>query len=264
MSVRKRAVAFLVAIFGVVGGMSYIASASPMPTDITVSPAIMAVDAVDDVAKVNQESTVNVNVLANDMGQNLKVTGFTQPQNGAVKQSSEGGLRYTPNSGYNGLDTFSYTISDGMASDTAMVTITVDPVTNPCQSNLNGLTGTVSFDTIHRTITYKAVLPHPICAGATVSGDTYVFPKTYDRSGEFNASALPAHYNSAARSDITIPRGYRIAETTRSIEVSHRHAWVMGVVYQGTHQDDATLPSVPGTLDSEVTLLPRLHWRYGH
>ncbi|HEU5122063.1 MAG TPA: Ig-like domain-containing protein [Candidatus Saccharimonadales bacterium] len=262
MSVRKRAITFLVAIFSVAGGVSLTASASPMPTDLTVSPAVMAVDAVDDVAKVNQDATVNINVLANDKGQSLKISQFTQAQNGIVKQSPEGGLRYTPNSGYNGLDSFSYTISDGLASDTAMVTITVDPVANPCQSNLNGLTGDVSFDRIHRTVTYKVILPHPICGGATLSGDTYVFPKTYDRSGEFNASATPAYYNSAARSDITIPRGYRIAQTTRPIDVSRKAAWVMGVVYEGTHRDEVSLPGVPGTLDSEVTVLPRLHWRH--
>ncbi len=252
------------AIFGAVGGASYTASASPMPTDLTVLPAVIAVDAVDDVAKVNQDATINVNVLANDKGQSLTISNFTQGQNGAVKQSPEGGLRYTPNSGYNGLDTFSYTISDGMASDTAVVTMTIDPVVNPCQSNLNGLTGTVSFDTIHRTVTYKVVLPHPTCSAATLSGDTYVFPKTYDRSGEFNASATPARYNLAARSDITIARGYRVAQTTRSVDISRKHAWVMGVVYQGTHQDEANMPGVPGTIDSEVALLPRLHWRHNH
>jgi hypothetical protein len=265
MSVRRRAATFLVGIFALVVGGSYTASAMQEPSDMTVSPEVMAVDAVDDVAKVNQESTVNVNVLANDKGQNLKITGFSKPQNGEVKKSPEGGLRYTPNSGYKGLDSFTYTISDGMASDTAEVTITVDPVLNPCQSNLNGLTGEVSFDKIHRTVTYKVILPHPTCSPATLSGDTYVFPKGYDRSGEFNESATPARYNGSARSDITIPRGYRIAQTTKSVDISRsKHKWVMGVVYQGARQDEATMPGVPGTIDSEVMLLPRLHMRHHH
>lgn len=264
MNVRKRAATFLIAIFSVAGGLTLNASAAPMPADITVSSAQIAVDAVDDIARVNQESTVNVNVLANDKGANLKISNFTQGQNGAVKSSPEGGLRYTPNSGYSGLDEFSYTVSDGVATDTAVVTLAVDPVANPCQSNLNGLTGEVSFDKVHRTVTYKVVLPHPTCSPATLSGDTYVFPKGYDRSGEFNASATPAHYSGSARSDITISRGYRIAQTTRSVDVSHNYSWVMGVVYPGTHQDVVNLPGVPGAVDSEVMLLPRQHWRHNH
>ncbi|HEX6416198.1 MAG TPA: Ig-like domain-containing protein [Candidatus Saccharimonadales bacterium] len=267
MSVQKRAVAVLVAMFAVVGGVSYTASATTEPTDVTVSSEVMAVDAVDDVAKVDQESTVNVNVLGNDLGTNRKVTNFTQPANGEVKKSPEGGLRYTPNSGYKGLDNFSYTISDGKASDTAMVTVTVDPVDNPCQSNLNGLTGTVSFDKIHRTVTYKVVLPHPTCSPATLEGDTYMLPRSYDRSGEFNESATPARYNDSARSDITIPRGYRIAQTTKRVDTSFKNKWVMGVVYNGERQDVANMPGIEGTVASEVEMLPRVHMRghgYGH
>ena len=84
MTVQKRALAVLVAIFAVVGGVSYSASATTEPTDVTVSSEVMAVDAVDDVAKVNQESTVNVNVLGNDLGANRKVTNFTKPANGDI------------------------------------------------------------------------------------------------------------------------------------------------------------------------------------
>ena len=263
MNVQKRAAALLVAIFSVVGGVTYTASAAPVPMDMTVSSAAMAVDAVDDATNVNQESTVNVNVLGNDKGSGLTVSSFSQPGNGEVKASPEGGLRYTPNSGYNGIDTFSYTITDGKASDTAMVTVTVDPVQNPCQSNLNGLTGSVSFDKVHRTVTYKVVLPHPTCSAATLSGDTYVFPRGYDRSGEFNESATPARYSEAARSDITIARGYRVALTTRSIDVPFKkHTWVMGAVYRGEHQDELTMAGLPETVATEITSLPRVHLRH--
>lgn len=263
MNVQKGAVALLVAIFSVVGVASATASAAPMPMDMTVSSAAMAVDAVDDAVKVNQESTVNVNVLGNDKGNNLKVDGFSQPGNGEVKVSPEGGLRYTPNSGYSGLDTFSYAISDGMVSDTAVVTVTVDPVQNPCQSNLNGLTGSVSFDKVHRTVTYKVVLPHPTCSAATLSGDTYVLARGYDRSGEFNESATPGRYSESARSDVTIPRGYRVALTTRSIDVPFKkHTWVMGAIYGGEHQDVLTMPGLPETVATDITSLPRVHLRH--
>lgn len=266
MNVQKRAVSLLVATFTVAGGLSLSASAMSAPTDITVSREALAIDAVDDVAKVNQESTVNINVLGNDKGQYLKIDSFSQGSNGAVKQSPEGGLRYTPNTGYSGLDSFTYRITDGKASDTAVVTVSVDPIVNPCQSNLNGLTGSVSFDKIHRTVTYKVVLPHPACSAATLSGDTYVFPRGYDRSGEFNESALPARYNESARSDITIPRGYRIAQTTRSVDTSFRHKWVMGMIYDSDRKDVlAELTDADGSVATDVEMLPNIHMRHhGH
>ncbi len=260
MSIRKKAITFLVAIFSIVGGVSYTAMAEPTPDDMTVPAAMLAVDAVSDVAEVSQEGTININVLKNDLGKNLKVTSTTQGLSGAVKISPEGGVRYTPNSGFNGVDSFTYTISDGQASDSAEVTVTVNPVDNPCQSNLNGLTGSVSFDTVHRTVTYKVILPHPTCSAATLSGDTYTLPRGYDRSGEFNESATPAQFREKARSDITIPRGYRIAETTRPVGMMHKSkGWVMGVIYAGAHQDTVNMPGVPDTIASEITKLPRIH-----
>ena len=266
MNVQKRAVSLLVATFTVAAGLSLSASAMNAPTDVTVSQEALAIDAVDDVAKVNQESTVNINVLGNDKGQHLQIGGFTQGTNGAVKQSPEGGLRYTPNTGYSGLDSFTYKVTDGMASDTAVVTVSVDPVINPCQSNLNGLTGAVSFDKIHRTVTYKVVLPHPACSSATLSGDTYVFAKGYDRSGDFNESALPARYNQSARSDITIPRGYRIAQTTRSVDTTFKNKWMMAVIYDSERKDVLDeLTDTQGSVATDVEMLPNVHMRHhGH
>lgn len=265
MNVQKRAVSLLVAAVTVAGGMSLSASAMPAaPADVTISEARLAVDAVDDVAKVNQDSTVNVNVLGNDVGANLEVVGFAQPQNGEVKQSPEGGLRYTPNSGYNGLDSFVYTVSDGHATDAALVTVTVDPVNNPCQNNLNGLTGEVSFDAIHRTVTYKVVLPNPACSAVTLSGDTYMLPWGHDRSNKLNGTATPAEYNTSARSDVTIARGYRIALTTRPLDVSNKSSkWVMGAIYKGEHQDVLTSEGLGEVVASSTELLPRVHtWRH--
>jgi hypothetical protein len=263
MNVQKRAVSLLVATFTVAGALTLSASAMSAPSDVTVSQEALAVDAVDDVAKVNQESTVNINVLGNDKGQDLQVSSFTQGEHGAVKQSPEGGLRYTPNSGYSGLDSFSYKVTDGKASDTAIVTVSVDPVVNPCQSNLNGLTGTISFDKIHRTVTYKVVLPHPTCSATTLAGDTYMFSRDYDRSGVFNESALPSRYNESARSDITIPRGYRIAQTTRSVDTTYKKKWVMGVIYDGDRKDVLDeMTDTQGSVATEVEMLPNVHTRH--
>jgi hypothetical protein len=87
--------------------------------------------AVDDTVTVNEDSTVLIDVLANDTdadGDTLSITGFTQGTNGTVTQEGDS-LRYTPNPNFYGSDSFMYEISDGNGGiATAIVSITVNPI----------------------------------------------------------------------------------------------------------------------------------------
>ena len=68
-----------------------------------------------------------ITVLANDTdpdtGDTRTITAITQGANGTVAITGAGtGLTYTPNAGFVGPDTFTYTITDGAgATDTATV-----------------------------------------------------------------------------------------------------------------------------------------------
>lgn len=91
----------------------------------------------NDSASTARGTTVLINVLANDSdpdGDALSISAVTQPQNGTASQSGSA-IGYTPAAGFNGTDTFSYTISDGRGGTaTALVTITISgspPVANP-------------------------------------------------------------------------------------------------------------------------------------
>ncbi|MGE2723564.1 Ig-like domain-containing protein [Mycolicibacterium pulveris] len=56
-----------------------------------------------------------IDVLANDEdqeGNSIRVTGFTQPENGTVTLSADGTLTYVPDEGFNGVDTFTYSVAD--------------------------------------------------------------------------------------------------------------------------------------------------------
>ena len=85
--------------------------------------------AVDDSASTSKDVTVNISVLANDNdpdGDSLIVTAVTQGSNGSVVINSDNTVTYSPNSGYVGSDSFTYTISDGVGSPvsaTVMVTV---------------------------------------------------------------------------------------------------------------------------------------------
>jgi VCBS repeat-containing protein len=68
-------------------------------------------------------------VLANDAdpeGHALTATVTGQPTNGTLAPHPDGSFSYTPNAGFSGTDTFTYTASDGaLDSNEAPVTITV-------------------------------------------------------------------------------------------------------------------------------------------
>ena len=92
--------------------------------------------AVDDSATTPFETPVSINVVSNDTDAESTTTCIsgiaTQPGNGAVAISANGtDIVYTPEAGFSGTDTFVYTAcDDDGATDTATVTVTVDPSTN--------------------------------------------------------------------------------------------------------------------------------------
>ncbi|ANQ24905.1 peptidase M11 [Vibrio natriegens] len=82
--------------------------------------------ALDDTVTLAAKEQVVIDVLANDSdpeGDILKVISVTQGTKGTIQISGDGQLIYTPAKNFKGNDTFTYSISDGYGSDTAVVTI---------------------------------------------------------------------------------------------------------------------------------------------
>ncbi len=57
-------------------------------------------------------SSVDFNVLSNDVGTGLSLISATQPANGLLTTNANGNVSYTPDSGFEGFDIFTYTIRD--------------------------------------------------------------------------------------------------------------------------------------------------------
>ncbi len=98
----------------------------------------------NDTASVVEDSTVTVNVLANDTdadSDTLSISGITQGTNGTVTIVGTT-VTYTPNAGYTGSDSFTYTISDGKGgTSTATVNVTVTAKSSGSDDNdKDGLT----------------------------------------------------------------------------------------------------------------------------
>ncbi|MGH2532135.1 MAG: Ig-like domain-containing protein, partial [Thermomicrobiales bacterium] len=82
--------------------------------------------AVDDSATTEQETPVDIDVLANDTGDGIEVTDASDPTNGSVTENADDTITYTPDDGFTGTDTFTYEITDDDGdADTATVTIIV-------------------------------------------------------------------------------------------------------------------------------------------
>ena len=83
----------------------------------------------DDNATTTLNTPVIINVLSNDSdpdGDALAVNGVTQPTNGNAAINPDKTLTYTPAAGLTGMDSFTYTISDGQqGTATATVRITI-------------------------------------------------------------------------------------------------------------------------------------------
>lgn len=92
--------------------------------------------AVADEAMTTEGTTVDIDVLANDVdpdGDPLTVTGASAPANGTATVAADGqSVTYAPNDGFAGTDQFVYTVEDGRGGvATAAVTVTVQEACVP-------------------------------------------------------------------------------------------------------------------------------------
>jgi uncharacterized repeat protein (TIGR01451 family) len=124
---------------------------STATVNVTVNPVNDPPNAVDDSLTTDQGVAGSVNVLANDNdidGGALSIVGSTNGGGGTVTCSGSS-CTYTPNAGFSGSDSFTYTIGDGLGGTaTATVAVTVRPVVVPPANrppNCSGVTATPSI-----------------------------------------------------------------------------------------------------------------------
>ena len=90
--------------------------------------------AVDDEAVTNEDEAIGINLVMNDINEDagtLFVASFSAATNGEVVPNGTTGVTYDPDLNFNGVDTFTYVVSNGVLTDTATVTVTVLPVNDP-------------------------------------------------------------------------------------------------------------------------------------
>ncbi len=109
---------------------------------ITINPINDPPIANDDNYSTNEDTILNVaspGVLENDTDpENDPLTAIlvNDVTNGALSLNSNGAFQYTPNTNYYGTDEFTYKANDGsLDSNTATVTITINPINDPPTAN---------------------------------------------------------------------------------------------------------------------------------
>ncbi|SPH21255.1 Bifunctional hemolysin/adenylate cyclase [Ascidiaceihabitans donghaensis] len=100
---------------------------------VNVGNVVDAPDAVDDEDTTDEDTSITVNLLANDTdpeGQALTVTGASVPaEQGTLVDNGDGTVTFTPAPNFNGEATISYSITDTEGgTDSAIHTINVTPV----------------------------------------------------------------------------------------------------------------------------------------
>ena len=101
-----------------------------------------------DTATTNENTAVNIPVLANDTDPDgflpLKVSATSAASHGAVVLNGDNTITYTPASNYTGSDSFTYSVMDGRGSTavgTVSVTVNVTAQGFSAWASANGLTG---------------------------------------------------------------------------------------------------------------------------
>ncbi|MEQ1705535.1 MAG: calcium-binding protein [Rickettsiales bacterium] len=124
---------------------------STLIVDATVTPVNDIPVATNDSFVVVENTATKLNVLANDNDVETvlfasSITGLTTPAHGTVSiNATDGTILYTPTAGYNGMDSFTYSVKDsnGIISNTATATINVAKIINgtTAANSLSGIAG---------------------------------------------------------------------------------------------------------------------------
>jgi hypothetical protein len=157
--------------------------------------------AVNDSANTLEDTTLDVQVLANDTdadGDALTVTAVTDPLHGTTVNNFSD-VTYTPDANYVGTDSFNYTIADGFGgSGTATVTMNVTAANDPpLVTNPGALDATetdvvsiqiVATDPDGDSLTYSIVAPNVLPPNLTINASTGLITGTVS----YDAVAHPA------------------------------------------------------------------------
>lgn len=153
--------------------------------------------AVNDSGTTAANTPITIAVLTNDHdpdGNAISVVAVTTAAGGTVTGTANS-VTFAPNNGFSGVATFSYTISDGTATATALVSVTVLPAANvppvaraDAASTNSGVPVIIAVlgndtDANGDTLSITGVTTNPLLGTATTNGTTVTYTPNLGTSG---------------------------------------------------------------------------------
>ncbi|WP_156487151.1 Ig-like domain-containing protein, partial [Achromobacter piechaudii] len=183
------------------GSDSFVVAIDDGTGNITLSTVKVTVSAVVDIANdsvtTNEDTTVNIDVNANDTFENaghaitaidgnaIVVGTPVAVANGMVTLKADGTLDFAPAANYNGSTSFTYTVTSGGVDETATVSVSVTPVNDPPVLT-DPRVGNQGFDPATNTYTNTTTEDNAV-SGLISALDTDGNPLTY------SVSTAPVH-----------------------------------------------------------------------
>ncbi|MCS0438282.1 tandem-95 repeat protein [Vibrio diabolicus] len=142
---------------------TYIVTSGGVSESTTVSVDVTPVNdapvAKDDTAITDEDTPVTIDVLPNDTdidGEKLSIESASVPKEQGTVEVVNGKLVFTPAENFNGDAEITYTITDGLLTDQAKVTVTVNPVNDAPTIKVDAVDSitedAVSTDTVVATL----------------------------------------------------------------------------------------------------------------
>lgn len=173
--------------------------------NITVTPVQ---DAFDDTGSTHVNTPITTPVLDNDLfnDPDAKITATTPPANGTIVVNDDGTITYTPEPGFTGTDTYTYTVTSGGVTETATVTIEVtnqppapvnDAVSTPEDTPVDGNLLVNDSDPDRDPLTVTDITIGGVTTQVPTDGSsvTVVIPDvgsvTVDKDGNYSFTPLP-------------------------------------------------------------------------
>lgn len=174
--------------------------------------------AVDDVASTLEDTSLTVNVVANDLDANndtLILSSVGAPSNGQATISGTLAVVYTPTLNFFGTNLFTYTVTDNLFTSTGTVSVTVLPVNDaPTISEVGDVTLTTSIST--------GALPFTV--GDIESGGSVTVTAQSNNLLLVPNAGITLGGSGAARTVTIVPAAGQAGQATITLTVSDDHA----------------------------------------
>ena len=150
--------------------------------NLDLSDLGISLNLLDDTAVLDEDSSVDISVLANDSiiteGSSYFIE-FSAPSRGQAILNNDDSISYIPEADFNGTDAFTYTVSIGNKSATANVSIAINPIDDvPIFSNL---ASSVEVNENQTAVVTVSVID--------VDGDTLTYSLTGNDAGSLSISS---------------------------------------------------------------------------